>query len=83
MHQGFQLCTFPQRAELISTHQLPTLHLQVSSNVDRGPLARKRDVGFIYHQANMRELQKQAAELEVPLPSGFSIPDARPMPKQY
>ena len=42
--------------------------LQVTSNVDRGPLARKRDVGFIYHNNKMRELQKQAAELEVPFP---------------
>ena len=41
---------------------------QVTSNVDRGPLARKRDVGFIYHNNKMRELQKQAAELEVPFP---------------
>ncbi len=41
---------------------------QVTSNVDRGPLARKRDVGFIYHGEKMRELQKQAAELEVPFP---------------
>lgn len=44
------------------------LSLQVSSNVDRGPLARKRDVGFIYHNARMRELQQQAAELEVEFP---------------
>jgi hypothetical protein len=36
--------------------------------VDRGPLARKRDVGFVYHTAKMAELQKQAAELEVPYP---------------
>lgn len=33
--------------------------IQVSSNVDRGPLARKRDVGFIYHTDKMRNLQKQ------------------------
>ncbi len=43
-------------------------HLQVTSNVDRGPLARKRDVGFIYHNNKMKELQKQAAELEIPFP---------------
>eukprot|EP00199_Chlamydomonas_sp_CCMP681_P004821 CAMPEP_0119109470 /NCGR_PEP_ID=MMETSP1180-20130426/17924_1 /TAXON_ID=3052 ORGANISM="Chlamydomonas cf sp, Strain CCMP681" /NCGR_SAMPLE_ID=MMETSP1180 /ASSEMBLY_ACC=CAM_ASM_000741 /LENGTH=144 /DNA_ID=CAMNT_0007095227 /DNA_START=59 /DNA_END=493 /DNA_ORIENTATION=+ len=42
--------------------------VRVSSNVDRGPLARKRDVGFIYHTAKMQELHKQAAELEVPFP---------------
>ena len=41
---------------------------QVTSNVDRGPLARKRDVGFIYHTNKMRDLQRQAAELEVPFP---------------
>ncbi len=41
---------------------------QVASNVDRGPLARKRDVGFIYHHSRMQELQKQAAELEVEFP---------------
>ena len=41
---------------------------QVTSNVDRGPLARKRDVGFIYHTNKMRELQRQAAELEVEFP---------------
>lgn len=41
---------------------------QVASNVDRGPLARKRDVGFIYHNHKMRELQREAAELEVPFP---------------
>eukprot|EP00955_Chlamydomonas_euryale_P035889 350255-Chlamydomonas_euryale.AAC.45 len=40
----------------------------VASNVDRGPLARKRDVGFIYHTNKMKELQKQAAELEVEFP---------------
>lgn len=42
--------------------------VRVSSNVDRGPLARKRDVGFIYHHNRMRELQAQAAELEVEFP---------------
>ncbi|KAF5836987.1 putative NADH:ubiquinone oxidoreductase 17.8 kDa subunit precursor [Dunaliella salina] len=42
--------------------------VRVSSNVDRGPLARKRDVAFIYHTNKMNELQKQAAELEVPFP---------------
>ncbi|KAJ9527886.1 hypothetical protein QJQ45_005537 [Haematococcus lacustris] len=42
--------------------------VKVSSNVDRGPLARKRDVGFIYQAARMRELHQQAAELEVPFP---------------
>ncbi len=41
---------------------------QVSSNVDRGPLARKRDVGFIYHNNRLRELQQQAAELEIENP---------------
>ena len=46
----------------------PRLPPQVTSNVDRGPLARKRDVGFIYHTNKMRELQKQAAELEVEFP---------------
>ncbi len=35
-------------------------------------LARKRDVGFIYHHSKMRELQKEAAELEVPFP--FVVP---------
>lgn len=49
--------------------------LQVASNVDKGPLARKRDVGFIYHQAKLRDLQQQAAELEVQFP--FSIQDKR------
>jgi len=42
--------------------------VRVASNVDRGPLARKRDVGFIYHTNKMKELQKQAAELEVEFP---------------
>mmetsp|Transcript_14059 Transcript_14059/g.30448 ORF Transcript_14059/g.30448 Transcript_14059/m.30448 type:complete len:144 (-) Transcript_14059:538-969(-) len=42
--------------------------VRVASNVDRGAMARKRDVGFIYHNHRMRELQKQAAELEVPFP---------------
>lgn len=41
---------------------------QVSSNVDRGPLARKRDVGFVYHNNRLRELQQQAAELEIENP---------------
>lgn len=40
----------------------------MSSNVDRGPLARKRDVGFIYHNNRLRELQQQAAELEIENP---------------
>lgn len=40
--------------------------------MDRGPIARKRDVGFIYHTAKLRDLQKQAAELEVEFP--FTIP---------
>ena len=31
-------------------------------------MARKRDVGFIYHNNKMAELQKEAAELEVPFP---------------
>lgn len=47
--------------------------VRVSSNVDRGPVARKRDVGFIYHTAKLRDLQKQAAELEVEFP--FTIPE--------
>ncbi len=47
-------------------HRMPIS--QVTSNVDRGPLARKRDVGFIYHTNKMRELQRQAAELEVEFP---------------
>jgi len=34
---------------------------QVSSNVDRGPLARKRDVAFIYHTNKMNDLQKQVS----------------------
>jgi hypothetical protein len=42
--------------------------VRVSSNVDRGPLARKRDVGFVYHHAHNRELQKQAEELGVEFP---------------
>lgn len=42
--------------------------VRVSSNVDRGPLARKRDVGMIYHNNRLRELQKEAAELEVEFP---------------
>lgn len=42
--------------------------IRVASNVDRGPLARKRDVGMIYHNNKLRELQKEAAELEVPFP---------------
>lgn len=36
--------------------------------MDRGPLARKRDVAFIYHTNKMNELQQQAAELEVGAP---------------
>ncbi|KAG2427019.1 hypothetical protein HYH02_014665 [Chlamydomonas schloesseri] len=42
--------------------------VRVASNVDRGPLARKRDVGFIYHNNKLRELQQQAAELEIENP---------------
>ncbi|GLI59928.1 hypothetical protein VaNZ11_001975 [Volvox africanus] len=42
--------------------------VRVSSNVDRGPLARKRDVGFVYHNNRLRELQQQAAELEIENP---------------
>ncbi|KAG2487597.1 hypothetical protein HYH03_013875 [Edaphochlamys debaryana] len=42
--------------------------VRVSSNVDRGPLARKRDVGFIYHNNKLRELQAAAAELEIENP---------------
>lgn len=42
--------------------------IRVSSNVDRGPLARKRDVGFIYHNNRLREMQKDAAELELEFP---------------
>lgn len=42
--------------------------VRVASNVDRGPLARKRDVGFVYHHTRLQELQKQAAELEVEFP---------------
>ena len=41
---------------------------QVFSNVDRGALARKRDVGYIYQSDKMKALQKEAAELEVPFP---------------
>ncbi len=40
----------------------------MSSNVDRGPLARKRDVGFIYHNNRLREMQKDATELELEFP---------------
>jgi|AntDeeMinimDraft_5_1070356.scaffolds.fasta_scaffold71813_1 hypothetical protein len=32
---------------------------QVCSNVDRGPLARKRDVAFIYHTNKMNDLKQQ------------------------
>ncbi|GAX82302.1 hypothetical protein CEUSTIGMA_g9731.t1 [Chlamydomonas eustigma] len=42
--------------------------VRVTSNVDRGPLAKKRDVGFIYHTNKMKDLQRQAEELEVPFP---------------
>lgn len=41
---------------------------QVASNVDRGSLARKRDVGMVIHNQRLRDLQKEAAELEVPFP---------------
>lgn len=43
-------------------------YLQVSSNVDRGPLARKRDVGMVLHNQRLRDLHREAAELEVPFP---------------
>lgn len=42
--------------------------VRVSSNVDRGPLARKRDVGFIYHTNKMRELQEEADKHNVEWP---------------
>eukprot|EP00983_Pelagomonas_calceolata_P037007 1136151-Pelagomonas_calceolata.AAC.4 len=45
---------------LMRIHKRLQAAVRVSSNVDRGPLARKRDVAFIYHTNNMNELQKQS-----------------------
>ncbi|KAJ9528249.1 hypothetical protein QJQ45_014232 [Haematococcus lacustris] len=59
-HARYHKCT--------EIHRRLQAAIRVSSNVDRGPLARKRDVGFIYQAARMRELHQQAAELEVPFP---------------
>lgn len=50
----------------------------MASNVDRGPLARKRDVGFIYQSQKLRELQKAAADLEIENP----FPPVDPYPNK-
>eukprot|EP00798_Chlamydomonas_sp_ICE-L_P028098 gene28098-31206_t len=55
-HARYHKCT--------EIHKRLQAMVRVFSNVDRGALARKRDVGFIYHNNRMKELQKEAAELE-------------------
>lgn len=51
---------------------------RVASNVDRGPLTRKRDVGFIYQTEKLRQLQQAAAELEIENP----FPPVTPFPNK-
>lgn len=63
-HARYHKCT--------EIHKRLQAAVRVSSNVDRGPLARKRDVGFIYHTARLRDLQEQATALEVEFP--FNVP---------
>lgn len=40
--------------------------IRVASNVDRGPLARKRDVAFVYTIDRLKTMQRECAELEIP-----------------
>ncbi|MEW5302915.1 MAG: hypothetical protein WDW36_005653 [Sanguina aurantia] len=53
--------------------------VRVASNVDRGPLARKRDVNFIYTAHKLKTLAEEAAELGVenpyrpPAPASFGF----------
>lgn len=59
------------------TFLFPTA-LQVASNVDRGPLARKRDVNFVYTAHKLKMLAEESAELGIenpyrpPAPASFS-----------
>jgi hypothetical protein len=47
--------------------------VRVASNVDRGPLARKRDVGFIYHHEANRQLQREAEAAGIEFPFRKSV----------
>nr|7AR9_p Chain p, PDSW [Polytomella sp. Pringsheim 198.80]7ARD_p Chain p, PDSW [Polytomella sp. Pringsheim 198.80] len=47
---------------------------RVASNLERGPNARKRDVGFIYQNNKLRELEKDAKELGLNNPFPPSSP---------